>query len=243
MRFMVDDFGFLENFYDHKYNMYSLILKIISSSDARLAEDIHSGKIKRAFLYSNIIFPIINQKQKTKSSSHFHIYFTSPHKEVFNSMLKSISKVSRVNLNGFSINVIGSEVEIFNDVPNELVFLSPFVLRDKTGHAPEDFSEEYFANAIKDGILRTANALRGNSSLNFDIKFVFGGEANFKKKRYIVKDTVVRAWSATSPNDKIVFSGDPLAKMIALFYGIGDKTHMGFGMLGLPQEENVKSSD
>ena len=60
LRFMIEDLNFLTDYYDQKYNMYSMFLKVIKSYDKSLAEKIHSGEFPRAFLFSNIIFPIKN---------------------------------------------------------------------------------------------------------------------------------------------------------------------------------------
>ena len=215
------------NYYGVKYEMYSVLLKIIKISDPLLSKLIHENKIPRAFLFSNAIFSKKNKRM-------FHIYFTTPLKKVADALINSMSKISHIKL-GDSVIDIGDIIsEQFDPVPSIVNFLSPFVLRRKNGDALNEFDHKIFEEMIKDGIIRVSKKLDNQlhlDSYDFDVRI----KGNFRKKLFTIKNTYVRAWEATSPDSVIEFNGNPLARYIAMYYGIGDKTKFGFGMLGIPK--------
>ncbi|MCS7109340.1 MAG: hypothetical protein NZ903_00905, partial [Candidatus Micrarchaeota archaeon] len=88
---------------------------------------------------------------------------------------------------------------------------------------------------IKRGISSIAKR-KGITLNSFDIQI--NSEVDFKEKLYPFESSsgakvAIKAYSATSPNATISFEGDPYAKLIALYFGIGDRTKLGFGMLGI----------
>jgi len=221
--------------YDNRYSTYSALLNVIKSQNVKLAEEIHENKIPRAFLFSNFIFPNLRGRK-----FKFHLYITSSYNEIFSALLKGFSKLDAISINNQFLFKANLQIERY-DIANidSFTFLSPFILRDKKGKTTE--SEDSFSNLIKEQIKRVANALYENNKLkekidDFDIVLNTSG---FKKKLFVIKNTTCRAWSATSPNDTIKFEGKSkdLVKAIALYYGIGDKTNFGFGMLGLPKSD------
>ncbi len=227
-----------DSYYDMKYSFYSLLLEAIKSRDSNLSEMIHSGKRKRAFLFSNL-FP-------TSNFRYCHFYLTTPYKDVADVFTKALSKNVLLNLGNHLLKsddskvqllITRSEVQMITLNPEKgLSFLSPIVLRDKNGKAINSFDEDTFIKALKGNINRVAKAVLPdlNDDLNFDISLNL--TKPMKKKLYSIKGHPIRAWSANSPNDKIIFKGDSRAASVALYYGIGDRTHLGFGMLGLAKE-------
>jgi len=237
VRFRIDSLKFLEEQYDDRYPLYSVLLKVIQKADPVLSEDIHSGKIKRTFLFSNLIFP------KGRKSVNCHIYFTTPYKKVADAFIKGINLLSGVTIKGYLLILEGTEYEIHQNVPDTLNFLGPVVLRHKNGKYLEEFDTELIERMIKDGIIRVSERLKEEGKLEsldeFNVTLVLKN-SSLKKKLYSVKDKKFRAWSATSPEDALIFSGagKQTAKHIALYYGVGDKTNLGFGMLGFRKEGN-----
>jgi CRISPR-associated endoribonuclease Cas6 len=230
---------FKKNFlYDNRYSTYSALLKVIKSQNKKLAEDIHENRIPRAFLFSNFIFPNLRGRK-----FNFHLYLTSSYSEVFSALLKGFSKLYVISINNQFLYKANLEIERY-DISNidSFTFLSPFILRDKEGKTTD--LQDSFSMLIKEQIKRVADALYESNKIkskigDFDVVLNTSG---FKKKLFKIKKndsnvTSYRAWSATSANETIKFEGKSkdLAKAIALYYGVGDKTNFGFGMLGLPK--------
>lgn len=219
--------------YNNRYQFYSALLNIIRSQDSKLAEDIHSNKIPRAFLFSNFIFSKLR-----KGNMNFHVYLSSRDGKVFNYLLKGLTKLNYFEINGIRAYKSNIQLEIY-DVSNidKFTFLSPFILRDKSGNTLE--TTDKFSKLIEGQIKRVADKLYKNNILKEKIEDfeVHLSSNNFKKKLFDIKGIKYRAWCANSSDDTISFEGDSkdLAKMIAFYCGIGDKTNFGFGMLGLPK--------
>jgi len=218
--------------YDHGYQMYSCFIDVIRSVNPLLAEKIHNGELKRSFLFSNFIINK-NYIERFKHFSHFngkfHLYFSGS-KEVINSVIVGLLKKKHLILGKSSkLSLEGIEYEYFQEIPSKFVFLSPIVLREKDGTYLDLFDKRVFEEKIKQGLTRVANSVNVHLD-QFDVSLVLSDP--LRPKLYNIKGGSVRAWAANSVEDTIVFSGDEKAKLLALYYGIGDRVHMGFGMIG-----------
>jgi CRISPR-associated endoribonuclease Cas6 len=201
--------------------------------DPELAEKIHSNKIKRAFLFSNFIF----DKKRRRS---FFVYFTTSNPDIVNSLLKSFSKNTILSNDSKSLifDFRGLNISYFDlGVVDEFNFLSPIVIREKNGKSKIKNPLKDYPLLIEEEIKRSINSIASkilNQKLDsFDVKV----QGEFRKKRYCFTNqkqefVTVYALEALTPYSKVTFQGDPKAKSIALLFGVGDKTKLGFGMLG-----------
>jgi len=215
------------NFYDYHYPLYSSILKCIEIINPSLSEEIHSGNIKRAFIYSNIIF----NKKNIKKANKAHIYITSAHKEVLFSIIKGLNLTKQIKINDiiYSIKNIKNEIYELKKI-TKFNILSPIILRNKDGTTLNEITKEDFEEKVKESIKRITNKLK--LSGEFDIRYL---GKKLRPKLFNIKGTNIRAFEATSSKDTIEIRGSDLAKIVALYFGIGDKTNFGFGMLGIPK--------
>ncbi|BCS90753.1 MAG: CRISPR-associated protein Cas6 [Candidatus Micrarchaeota archaeon] len=219
-------------FYNHNYPFYSTILSIIKSEDQELSKEIHENKYKRAFLFSNII--------PTKRRNEFRIFITSQHKKIQQAIANGFSRLSTsrpliIYYEGsqylFSINNVNIQSFSISDKNNtyRFNFLSYFILRGEDGKPIEPKDDSEFSIYIKESLLRTVRSIGIKDE--FDLRI--NGSCSFKKKLIKIKHEFYRAWSAASPKKTIEISGSELVAASALYLGIGDKTKMGFGMLGI----------
>ncbi|MEM4133721.1 MAG: CRISPR-associated endoribonuclease Cas6 [Candidatus Micrarchaeia archaeon] len=212
--------------FNDRYLIYSFILNAIRMKNPDLSDKIHSNKLPRAFVFSNII----------PYKSYHILYFTTPYKEVFNAFYSGLNRSSRLNDRNkmFNFNIVNTILENF-DISSykHFNFLSPFLIRTKE-KVLDEIDLNFFEKSISEGIKRVS------TKLNIDVEDtnvkINGTKDDFRKKLYVFKnskneDVYIRAFSAKSPSVSISFNDDK-AKAIALFYGIGDRTKLGFGMLG-----------
>ncbi len=212
--------------YDNRYAFYSAFLKVIQSAEPRLAEEIHAGHLPRPFLFSNLIF---NRGNPAKSNAA-HMYITSPYGRVFSSLLRGLSSVNALNLHQTSFIIKNLSVQDIEVSSNKFTFLSPLLLRDKSGQALSSFNKELFEDKIKDGLLRVGKklGLEGEPAVH-----IIGN--SMKRKLYNIKGTFWRAYVPAN-GEALEIDGPDEWRALALYYGIGDKTQMGFGMLGVAKE-------
>ncbi len=212
------------NFFNNRYLFYSLFLDTIRISNENISKKIHNGEIKRAFLFSNLFY---NKKINPKFlPSRFHIYITSAYKEVASSLINGFEKKKLFNVNGSLIFLEDIVMETF-DTLDSLTLISPIVVRNKDGKPFEEYNKNKFEEKLEEYFNRLASSLNINEKINISI------EGNLRKKLFKIKNTYVRAWEFIDKNSSIEIKGSRLAKQLLLYYGLGDKTNLGFGMLGV----------
>jgi CRISPR-associated endoribonuclease Cas6 len=212
--------------YDHKYALYTHLLKTLSVFSPHLSTQIHDGEIKRGFLFSNLIFNTSDPKRSTKA----HFYVVSARSDVMKGLLKGFTTVNRLNFDGFSLLVKDVSVQRMMVNDGRFTFLSPVILRYKDGSVMEEFDKEEFEELTTAGLLRVGKVL----GVDGDVHVEFVGEP-LKKKLYKIKNTYWRAFSATSSSQYVIVKGDERWWAVTSYFGIGDKVHMGFGMMGVKE--------
>ncbi|MEM4360576.1 MAG: CRISPR-associated endoribonuclease Cas6 [Candidatus Anstonellaceae archaeon] len=224
--------GKKENFYNLKYLFYSLLLQKIASFDKELARKIHDNEneYKRAFLFSNFIF--------TKKRV-FSVYFATTKKEIEQILFKILQTPLFFNEDKtivFELSTIyRQQIEI--DKINMLNFLSPIVIRTKDGKSKITENKESYNKLIEQEVIRTINSVSSKVGVELE-DYSIRVDGTFRKKIFVFQNSKnqkvqIHALEAIDPKANISFEGDSNAKVIAYLYGVGDRTNLGFGMLGV----------
>ncbi len=223
--------------WNYNHGLYAVLLQSIRNPDLR--NKIHNGELPRAFVFSNLIPSSKDLKMIRKSVSPLgmtapykaHFYFTSRDKSVFSEMIKGFTEMSKLWLAGphgrveYNIeNVIMENVDVKDSV---FTFLSPLVVRNKDGKYVdiEEVGKEGIEEEINKGLERVSKQI--GVPLDGNVRII--GE--LKKKLYHIHDTPVLAYIPKTK--KVLEIEGELTKAAALYLGLGDKTHLGFGMVGL----------
>lgn len=220
--------------YDFHYLFYSALLKKIEIIDKNLAKAIHDGKKPRSILFSNFIYS--KNAKKTLDGIYpkngFHAYITSQYSEVMDSLIRAFLTTPLIIFDDktmFIANNVVTEQLTIEESQNEFVFLSPIVIRSKNGKDLSPGSSYQFANAIKSGILRIAKKTIPEKVQEIEkSKVVVKGE--FRKKVFTIKGFPISAYEPRA-NGAVLYLESQSAKQLALYTGIGDRVHLGFGMI------------
>ncbi len=219
--------------FDYKYILYSNLLNKILSVDSKLSESIHEGSFKRAFVLSNLFFSRSKGSINAFNSRKFHFYLTSRDSSVLKAILDGFLTDPVLKFPKSSYVLKNVEREVYEDV-DSFSILSPLVFRSKDGNYiyPKDLN--LIDKFIGDSLVRVASALNislGDPKVSIEHN-CDNLESCFKKRIYHIHNTPIVGWIPADKSVRIKVS-DPIAKRVAFYMGLGDRTHLGFGMVGV----------
>jgi len=218
--------------FNYHYPVYSTIIKMIKTIDKKLADDIHNNTIKKPFVFSNFL-PDKGYKIKKNSIGlilppRIHMYMTSRDRDIIKTILSGLHRMRYLKIGETLLMVTDTKIETQEINRNhDFSLLSPIALR---GYDGKNIEINGFGELSKVLSSKLKNINR-HYKLNIKgIKIKPKKDTKLNKKLIWVKNTPVRAYEIVGKFN--IDTSDALLPII-MYMGLGDKTNLGFGMVGL----------
>jgi CRISPR-associated endoribonuclease Cas6 len=211
--------------YDYKYELYSAIMARIKNRNSELSTLIHTSRGIPLLNISSLLPLKFNGSAKWPNARLFALVINTVNSDVAETISAVFEKGVTIILNSVMLSVVSMTQKTvdFKYLPTLPVLKSraPVVIRDNGKYYR--FGDTEFEYKLAYSLKRKADAATGKNTVVRGLTITSG-----HRKIYVINGHAVPA-SIIS----FIIDADEDVVRTALVYGVGSKTQMGFGMVGV----------